>query len=180
MYPILGVILLLLACGDRAASIPNTVSDEEYSVYSAWLNHRFQEQPPGLLLANRTFVFDPLAPGELCNAQKLRAQAPASSFLFRALHDLGQAQYPVRTGKFSQAGFKIPWKYGESGGLSANHSPPFLLISFSRVAFNRDRSEALLAVDEVCGGLCGQGGALFAVRRQGKWVFRPAGCAWVS
>jgi hypothetical protein len=32
-----GFCLLMSACRDRAIPIPNSVSDEEYSVYSAWI-----------------------------------------------------------------------------------------------------------------------------------------------
>jgi hypothetical protein len=159
--------------------IPNAISDEEYSVYSAWIKHHFKEQPPRLLLANRTFIFDPLAP-QWCNPKSSLAATHISISLLRALHDLGEAEYLVRTGKFQLPAFQIPWKYEESEGLPANPPGPFRLIGFSRVAFSQNRSEALFAVSDACGGLCGGGGALVATRKQGEWVFPShLGCVWV-
>ena len=61
------------------------------SVYSAWLKHHFKEQPTRLLLESRTFIFDPLRP---YGCGKTLARAPVSWRLLRALHDLGEAEYP--------------------------------------------------------------------------------------
>jgi hypothetical protein len=66
-------------------------------VYSAWIKHHFKEQPTRLLLESRTFIFDPLRP---YGCGKTLAQAHVSSRLVRALHDLGEAEYPVQTDKF--------------------------------------------------------------------------------
>jgi hypothetical protein len=173
-----GVVLLTPACRDRATPIPNSVSGEEYSLYSAWVKHHFKEQPPRLLLASRTFIFDPLRP-RLCNAKLLESRGHVSSSLLRALHDLGEAEYPVDTRKFKLPAFRIPWKYDELGPYTTP-SPPFRLIEFSRVAFNRDRSEAFFAVSNSCGGLCGGGGAVLGIHKQGEWVFRSdLGCSWL-
>jgi hypothetical protein len=179
VWLLFGVALLTPACRDRALPIPNSVSDEEYSVYSAWVKHHFKEQPPRLLLASRTFILDPLGPYGLCNAKLLESRGHVSSPLLRALHHLGEAEYPVDTRKFKLPAFRIPWKYEGSEALYTNPSPGYSLIKFSRVAFNRDRSEAFFAVSNSCGGLCGGGGAVLGVHKQGDWVFRSdLGCIW--
>jgi len=97
VVPLLFAVVLLSGCADRAGPIPNSITDEEYSVYSAWLKHPFKEQPTRLLLESRTFIFDPLRP---YGCGKTLAQAHVSSRLLRALHDLGEAEYPVQTDKF--------------------------------------------------------------------------------
>lgn len=172
-----GFGLLTSACRDWAKPIPNSVSDEEYSVYSAWIKHHFKEQPPRLILESRTFLFDPLRP---YGCGKTLAQAHVGSRLVRALHDLGEAEYPVQTDKFRLPPYRIPWKYEAWDRLSTYPTDGFRLIRFSRVAFNHDRSQGLLAVSDSCGGLCGGGGALIAMREQGEWVFRSdLGCVWV-
>ena len=179
VWVLFGVALLTPACRDRALPIPNSVSDEEYSLYSAWVKHHFKEQPPRLLLASRTFIFDPLGPHGLCNLKLLESRGHASSSLLRALHDLGEAEYLVDTRKFKLPAFRIPWKYEDSDRLYTNPSPGYSLIEFSRVAFNPDRSEAFFAVSNSCGGLCGDGGAVLAIHKQGEWVFRSdLGCIW--
>ena len=173
-----GMILLTLGCRDGAAVIPNVISDEEYSVYSSWLKLHFKEQPSRLLLASRTFIFDPVE--RRCSATTPDGHAPISTSLPRALHNLGEAEYPVRTGKFKLLPFKIPWTYEELERLPAYPYPPFRLIAFSRVALSRRQSEAYFAVSDSCGGLCGDGGAWLAIREQGAWKFKPdRRCGWV-
>ena len=176
---ILYAVGILMGCRDGAIPIPNSVIDEEYHMYSAWLKHHFKEQPPLLLLASHTFTFDPLAPNGC--GQALKAQGHVSLSLLRVLHDLGDAEYPVRIGNFQLAAFRIPWKY-EGWDRQTSPSGAFRLIAFSRVAFNRDRSEALFAVSNSCGGLCGGGGALLAMRQdqtpgagcsRREWAGRP-------
>src|SRR5882672_8979065 len=87
------LILLTQGCSNRALLIPNSVSDQEYSVYSAWIKHHFKEQPPRLLLAGRTFIFDPLGPTG-CNAASRKS---VSYSLLRTPHDLGEAEFPIQT-----------------------------------------------------------------------------------
>ena len=97
--------------------MPNPNSVSNYSLYSAGGKHHFTEQLPRQLLAGRTFIFDPLGPRGLCNAKLLESPGHVSSSLLRALHDLGDAGYPLDTGKFKLPAFRIPWKYEESEGL---------------------------------------------------------------
>ena len=173
-----GIVLLTLGCSDGAAVIPNAITDEEYSVYSSWLRLHFKEQPSRLLLASHTFIFDPI--DRRCGATTPDGQARTSTSLLRALHNLGEAVYPVRTDKFKRLPFKIPWDYEESERLPEHPSQPFRLIAFSRVAFSQRRSEAFFAVSDSCGGLCGGGGALLAIREQGEWTFKPDPiCMWI-
>ncbi len=176
---LIGSLLLAECCQDRALKIPNSVSDEEYSVYSAWIKHHFTEQPPRLLLASRTFIFDPLGT-QGCGAKFLQDQGHVSLSFLQSLHELGEAEFPINTGKFAWRQFKIPWKYEESEELSAGPSPPFRLIAFSRVAFNTNKTKAFFAVSNSCGGLCGGGGPLIAIRKAGQWTFTSnLGCFWV-
>jgi hypothetical protein len=175
VFLIIGVALLV-GCRSGATPISNSVTDEEYSVYSAWIKHHFKEQPPRLLLASRTFIFDPLNP--ITCGKAVEPRGDASSSLLRALHNLGEAEYPIRIGKFHLPAFRVPWNV-EEWDRATNPYGPFRLIAFSRVAFNRDRSKALFAVSNSCGGLCGGGGALLAIREKGEWIFRSdLGCVW--
>jgi hypothetical protein len=177
LWFLIGISLFAAACGDRPLQIPNSITDEEYSLYSAWIKHHFQAEPSRLLLASRTFIFDPLEP-QGCG-KTLHDTGHVSWLLLRQLHDLGEAEFPVHTGRFASPQFKIPWKYEESEGLPRSSSPPFRLIAFSRVAFNKDRTEAFFAVSNSCGGLCGGGGPLIANRQNGEWVFRSnLACVW--
>ena len=173
---ILTVCLTALGCSSARARLPNEVTDDEYAVYAACIRHDFKAQPSRLLLAEQTFIFDPLA---RCSSAELRAKG-VSTALRAALHDLGQAEFPVDTDKFRYLPFKIPWTYETSLRWPPDESRPYRLVSFSRVAFNRKKTEGLFAVNDACGGLCGGGGALIATLRNGEWQFKPAGCFWIS
>jgi hypothetical protein len=165
-------------CQERAAAIPASISDEEYGVYAAWLKRHFKKPPSRLLLSDRTFIFDPLG-ADRCNVKDLQAQGVSFSLLKR-LHEVGEAEYVLHTGKFQQDPFKIPWSYEEWSRWS-KASEPFRLILFTRVAFNRSRSKAFFAVNDVCGGLCGSGGPVFASRKGGDWTLSSnVGCFWIS
>lgn len=172
-------MLLADGCSDVSSSIPNKVTDEEYALYAAWISHHFKEQPERLLIDDRTITYDPLGPG-LCGARTLMQAGRGDDALLRALHELGEAQYPVDAYKFRNQPFRIPWKFEVSDRLSGDPAPPFRLIAFSRVAFNRDGTRALFAVSNSCGGLCGGGGPLLATRQNGVWVFNAnLGCEWI-
>ncbi len=54
------------------------------------------------------------------------------------------------------------------------------IISFSRVGFNQERTQALVSVSIGCGSLCGEGNLIFLEKENGKWnVERKIGL-WVS
>jgi hypothetical protein len=172
-------VLVGAGCSHRVPKIPNTISDDEYAVYAAWIAHHFKEQPARLLIQRPTFTFDPVGTHH-CDPRTLESQGHIDRSLLQAFHDLGEAEYPVHTDKFKIQPFKIPWQFEESEGLIANPPYPFRLIAFSRVAFNSDRSQALFAVSNSCGGLCGGGGALLATQKNGAWIFnKNLGCMWV-
>jgi hypothetical protein len=62
-------------------------------------------------------------------------------------------------------------KYPKSGGF----------VTFSRVGFNSDRTQALVYQSHSCGGLCGGGSCLLFEKKGGVWVEKGAvGGSWVS
>jgi hypothetical protein len=79
-----------------------------------------RSSPPRLILESRTFIFDPLRP---YGCGKTLAQAHVSSRLVRALHDVGEAEYPVRTDKFRLPPYRIPWTYEEWDRFSISSGP---------------------------------------------------------
>ena len=124
-----GVFLLTQACAkNRALQIPNSISDEEYSVYSAWINHHFKEAPPRLLLASRTFIFDPLGSSG-CNAKTL--QNVVSPFLLQRLHDPWRGRIPGPDGKVPIAPIQNSLEVRGIGPLTQSFStiPPYFVLS---------------------------------------------------
>lgn len=61
-------------------------------------------------------------------------------------------------------------KYPEANGI----------ITFSRVGFNKERTQALVYVGIGCGGLCGDGSFMFLEKINGKWSIRGNKNLWVS
>ena len=160
--------------------ISNRITPDEYEIYSAWLQQHFVKQPPkNLFILSRTLIFDPEAATNSGCANALR-QAGVSGRLIAQLHALGDAEFLMRVYPTLDKNLHIPWPYEEIDTLPWPEPGPYRAISFSRVAFNRQHNEALLSVSDLCGGLCGHGGALIAHKEHGQWNFRSIGCVWVS
>jgi hypothetical protein len=160
-----------------APHIPNKVTMEEYAIYSAWTNlHLSKKAPDQLYFRNRTFQFDTTGVNGCGNA--MHEKSSVAWPLIKRLSELGEAEYGLDL--YSPGKLQIPWKYKVVD--SAPDLPPgtFRLISFSRVAFNRDHSQALFAIGDACAaGECGGGGAIFAHKKDGKWTFQSTACGWV-
>jgi len=164
-----------VACTSR---IPNRVTTEEMDLYREWLKHQFANQPPEqLYVDDQTFVFDPVR--NKCDAA-LRRTDGVSKALIKQLHALGNADYPLDV---ESNQLKLPWPYRV---LDPRKVPPATpgklhIISFSRVAFSGDHSQALFAVGDSCGGECGGGGPMLANKHGNVWQFRRLeSCAWID
>lgn len=57
-------------------------------------------------------------------------------------------------------------------------SPGFTVLS--RVGFNPDKTEALLYIGNLCGGLCGSGQFFLLAKDGGGWKVRYSATTWVS
>jgi hypothetical protein len=168
---IVALVLTLEGCNGR---IPNSVSADEYEIYSEWLKVHFVKEAPGnLYISSRTFVFDPLKETNAC-----RTGMPLP--LIKQLHALGEAEYRLPDA-YSPARLGIPWNYKivDDWRLVSEESGSYRLIAFSRIAFDTTHKNALFAVSDACGGLCGHGGAVYAHKQNGAWVFEDGGCNWL-
>jgi hypothetical protein len=157
-------------------AIPNKVTPDEYSLYSEWTAKHFAtKSPERLFFSSRTFIFDPLE--RYGCGDRLHASNGIPWSLIKQLHALGQAEYPLDF--YNGNNLQIPWASKEVDGFPPDSPGTYRFVGFSRVAFNRDHTEALFAISDSCGGECGSGGALRAHRENGKWSFRPLDCSWV-
>jgi hypothetical protein len=171
------LIVCVFALAGCSPSVPNKVTPDEYQLYSEWtLQHFAVKTPDHVFFSSRTFTFDPL--DRFGCGDRLHADNAVAWSLIKQLHALGEAEYPL---DFYQPGrnLHISWPYKEVDGLPAEEPGTYRLIGFSRVAFNRDHTEALFAISDSCGGECGSGGARTARRENGKWIFRNTTCYWV-
>jgi hypothetical protein len=172
-----GLAVVLTGC---SAPIPNKVSPDEYEIYSQWMKGYFSKAAPANLYIQRTtFTYDPLENKGACGGAELHKDGVPWSLL-KEIHTLGEAAYPLDVNSPTTK-LRIPWKYGVVDDWPGASPKPggYDMIAFSRVAFNRGHTEALFAIDDVCGGLCGHGGYIRAHKESNTWVFRPGECAWV-
>ena len=172
------ILCLVAALSSCSRQIPNKITPAEYSLYSQWTSALFKKNPPELrYVSRRTGVFDPL--DSACKSALEKDGASLS--LMNEIHALGNAEYLFDVN--SNASLQIPWNYKETDAPPDLPPGSFHLVTFSRVAFNRDQTEAFFAFFDACApGQCGHGGYIEATKRyeDGKWIFRQVGCVIVS
>jgi len=173
--PVLFICCIVFTTGCTPA-IANKVTPEEYELYSEWTAQHFATKTPDhLLFSNRTFVFDPLE--RYGCGDRLHGDNGVPWSQIKQLHALGEAEYPLDF--YTKGRLDIPWPYKEVESLPLDALGTYRIVGFSRVAFNRIHTEALFAISDSCGGLCGGGGARLARRENGKWTFRTTVCNWI-
>jgi hypothetical protein len=52
--------------------------------------------------------------------------------------------------------------------------------TLSRVGFNKDKTQALVFVAFICGGLCGEGNYFLLTKNEGQWKIEKKLFAWIS
>lgn len=162
------MLVVLAGCSPKIGS---RVAPQEYELYSAWMHHHFPKAPEGTFyLSTRTFAW----PAASCG-QSMKKEG-VDTGLVAQLAALGDAEYPL---DLRVPTMKIPWPYKEAEGYPADPSGTYRLVAFSRAAFNRRNTQALFAVSDSCGGLCGGGGVVIAWRDNGAWQFKPSSCLWM-
>ena|SRR5258708_1509926 len=179
MKKCIALIALIVSLAGCQAQIPNSVTADEYAIYSAWMNHYFSKHAPNsLYLRSRTFEFPPESGG--CTNEKIQ-KAGVPLTLIKPLRKLGDAEYRLDF-DYPQKKLLIPWNYkvADEWELISEERMHYKWIGFSRVAFNRAHDKALFAISDVCGSLCGTGGPVYAHKENGAWVFENGGCIWIS
>jgi len=180
LWTIVGVALttycfLGIACTSR---IPDKITAEEMNLYREWLKHQFSEHvPEQLYIDDQTFVFDPIQ--NKCDAA-LRKIDGVSKTMVKQLHALGNADYPLDV---ESNNLRLPWPYRvlDPRRLPARAPGKVHIVSFSRIAFSRDHTQALFAVGDSCGGECGGGGPVLASKPGNIWQFRRLeSCTWID
>ena len=174
---------------------PDPVSAEEYAVYAALINAEgraggedrllvIREQPSPWVSSvdeGQGDFYDELKKSSPAlkaeTVDDLRAKNKEASKFTRNF-DISRPYVLISeeevNGLFKQgiSGWKsFHLKYPKSGGLS----------TFSRVGFDRDRTQALVYHGYSCGGLCGGGSYYLLTRKNGVWILKGnIGPSWVS
>jgi hypothetical protein len=181
MTKTIAVFVFLAVLTGCSGPIPNKVSPDEYEVYSEWTKtYVTKRASSSLYIRNRTFAFDPFGTPFQCGKTLHDAEGVPRSFM-KQLHALGDAEYPLDLDS-ADTRLRVPWKYKPVDEWQEVSEAPgeYNVIAFSRVAFNRGHTKALFAIDHVCGGLCGGGGAVYAQKENGAWLFGGGeSCIWL-
>jgi len=173
---VLFILSSIAALSSCARQIQNRVTPNEYALYSEWTTSHFGKNPPEhLYFSSKTGVFDPL---DVSCKTTLEKDGVKSS-LMNQMHALGEAEYPLNF--YAASNLQIPWSYKEVEIAPDLPLGTLHLITFSRVAFSRDHSEALFGYFDACApGDCGHGGYIEGNKIHGKWSFRAVGCVILS
>ena len=187
--------LFILASGFCAAPLhqapstvlpPVDVEAERYAIYSLFLREMFADKPVKLLVVESqtrpdTYMkeewdrmeVEPRWQSVVDNYKAKNAQPAAVDNKFKVTLPVTLVsaqevdQFFREGGGWWQAFYK---KYPKSPGL----------VTFSNVGFNSEMTYALVDVGYSCGGLCGRGGLVLLVKKDGNWTREKDLIAWVS
>ena len=164
-------------------SAPFTVSDEDCSVYSAILAKRSQDE---VIVIN-----DYTSQGLLADATNINKRESGLT-----QHTINDYQKKKEKSQKLANNFKMTnrviflnekeekeiFREGQDGWAKFNKIYPKAngIINFSRVGFNRDKTQALVYRGFGCGWLCGQGDFIVLRKVDGKWIIEQEIGLWVS
>ncbi len=181
------VIGVMALCGCHK-SLPKAVDAEEYSVYTAYLQHYAATGKHGdLQVVRRTFpanvLFGRYIPANEC--------IRASNGLLKPLLALGDAEFPLGLRGELSAGGTLPVRVVSEdwNAVQLAATNDYDTIRYTRVAFSRDKTEAFFGLmNEPCSMIdfhgkrqaeCGGGSTHFvrAYRSGNSWTFKSVdGC----
>jgi hypothetical protein len=182
--------------GNHPKAMSDSLTTEEYAVYSALLNG-IEKSPNDGKEVKLLFINDQTeGPNKSCFPEEIakwddRIKADELKPLFESLIEKNKDSKPINrkfevnkeyvllnvqdfSSIFKKEGFD-GWddfykKYPNSSGY----------ITFSRIGFNSDATKAAIYSETVCGSLCGYGGYILLSKNNGTWrVITGYGC-WQS
>jgi hypothetical protein len=170
--------IVILASAVAAASQSDTVSADEYAVYSALINAKYIKSWTELAVIQTRTHFDLMgrdAPKEFADsltAKNLNTYTLERRFDIRVKYVLlDEKQLDELFRADLEKGWDNYWK-------QCPHATG--LLTLSRVAFNAKGDEALLNASEVCGPLCGYGYLFRLKKDKGGWKFVDEQFLWIS
>ena len=172
-------LLTLSPRSDGRNAIEQAAISDEYAVYDAVIDDIFVDSKVTsdvgtrlrvtlLAIHERTFVYPP---------QGLGPDQNLGSMIARSLHQETFADYRIRNQQPATLTrlFNIKIEYvllssPESfRALYEKQNGRLNSVNLSRVGFNNAHTEALVYLGHNCGGLCGEGFALFVLKENGVW-----------
>ena len=179
MIRFLSILLILLGATYATVAQADRVSGEEYSVYSALINARFSKSgTDSAIIQSRTGQHLIQAVTEF---EKLLWAKNEKSYALERRFDI-RVKYALLDGQQLEQMFGKGAEERDKGwgNYWEEHPHSTGLLTFSRVAFNSETSEAILSVSEMCGGLCGYGYLFRLKKDKGAWTVIEERTLWVS
>jgi hypothetical protein len=178
---------------------PDIADAEQYAVLSAYLepnltgeSHDLGSREGLVVIAARTNFSQPML-----NSNKFRQYLALASSTGHAKDEIEELSrslvFELLTSNLSDTTllrkFPLGARYelatdGEmnlwpSKAFSERFPDSYGALTFSRVAFNRDLTEAFFYTEHLC-GLCGEGKFVYMRKTAGKWVVAGTASTWIS
>ncbi len=157
--------------------------DETYIIYSAILNKQFPSAQ--LLVTDHTNVglFDKEFRNDNIaglssktvtdyNEKQIESEQPIRNDF------VGNFQSILFSQKESKALFGKPENV--TGRFRQKYPNIKSIVTFSRIGFNAEKTQALVCISHWCGGQCGAGTFYFLMKTSGKWAIQWEQGSWVS
>jgi len=194
----LGVVALFAA---HLALRPNSklAASEQYHVLSAYLepnlrgeSHDLGSSSELVVIEGRTTFSEPLV-----NSSKLKQYVALLASTSRAKAKIPQLRRSLVFEFWAtnmrdltlERRFQLPARYEiateqemklyPSEAFFARFPSSYGALTFSRVAFNRDLTEAFFYTEHLC-GLCGEGKFVYMRKTAGKWAVADTARTWIS
>ena len=175
---ILLMLLLLVPAPVEKAGLESSVTDEEYSVYSALINSTFLHPKTDLAIIHAYTDFDsstvviPKEFEEDLLPKKEHSQTLERRFKLKVEYLLlNNDQHKSLFKQGIVNGWELYWKkYPKATGL----------LGFSRVGFDKAHTKAFVYVSEICGSLCGNGYSFILEKVNGSWEVKEKNDLWVA
>lgn len=174
------LMLLLLVPSAAGNPRPETITDEEYSVYSAVINSAFLHPKTEIAIIESHTQFDratveiPQEFKEDLLPKIERSESLERRFSIKVEYLLlsnDQLETLFKANPGMGTGWERFWKqYPKGTGL----------LGFSRVGFDRTRNKAFVYASEVCGSLCGNGYAFRLEKINGSWQVKEKKDLWIA
>ena len=204
---LLSIVVGLTACnrGHRPVASTGELTADEYNVLSAYIagklngkdKERVSQEPPKLIFFSMTKSGDddllrdengrPI-PWEK-TADSLHTKAPAlQQTTVTSFRKANSQQAFLRRSFGSPIEYELVdsnqlesiFKKGDWPAFYNQYSGASGILTWSRVGFSADGTQALFYVSHRCGGLCGGGRYILMVKQASRWVIGTEIVVWVS
>jgi hypothetical protein len=187
--------ILFVACCQpafTAAFVPQAGTDEEeFAVWAAWLKAAaIGEQTTQVVITDRTEVRDSPSAGYETLVKDLDSLRAKTAENFRLNNEkpvklTNGFNLKVKVNLISRDEMSAIFqrrneKYDGWEFFRQRYPTADAIITFSRVGFNGDKTQALMYVGYQCDWLCGEGSYVLLAKEKGDWKIKKKVMIWIS